>query len=215
MIYITGDTHGTIDVYKLVNFFDVESQKRILSKDDYVIICGDVGAVFDPKGQDRETCEILSSLPVTVLYIDGNHENFNLLEDYDIERWNGGNVHFIKDDIIHLMRGQVFEIEGKTFFTFGGAYSQDKYSRRQNVDWWPQEIPDEDEMEEGIMNLNRYNGQIDYIVTHTAPYEVLLELGMDVAQEEEEFVQYLENIRNAVYFKQWFFGHLHMYEDLD
>ena len=215
MIYIAADSHGTEDIFKLVEFFDLESQRKSLSKEDYVIICGDVGAVFDLREQDRRTCEILSSLPVTVLYVDGNHENFNYLEDYDIERWHGGNVHFIRDDIIHLMRGQVFEIEGKTFFTFGGAHSQDLYDRRENVSWWPQEIPNKYEMKEGLMNLDKYDGQIDYIITHTAPYEVLAELGMDIADEEEEFVRYLEDIRNGISFKRWFFGHLHMDEDLD
>lgn len=215
MIYIAADSHGTEDIFKLVEFFDLESQRKSLSKEDYVIICGDVGAVFDLGEQDRRTCEILSSLPVTVLYIDGNHENFNYLEDYDVERWHGGNVHFIRDDIIHLMRGQVFEIEGKTFFTFGGAHSQDLYGRRENVSWWPQEIPNKYEMKEGLMNLDKYDGQVDYIITHTAPYEVLAELGMDIADEEEEFVRYLEDIRNGISFKRWFFGHLHMDEDLD
>lgn len=115
MIYVTGDIHGTIDIYKLVDFFSLESQRKSLSKKDYVIICGDAGVVFYLKEDDQKTCDILSSLPVTVLYIDGNHENFDALEDYDIDTWHGGNVHFIRDDIIHLMRGQVFEIEGKTF----------------------------------------------------------------------------------------------------
>lgn len=98
------------------------------------------------------------------------------------------------------MRGQVFEIEGKTFFTFGEAHSQDLYGRRENVSWWPQEIPNKYEMKEGLMNLDKYDGQVDYIITHTAPYEVSAELGMDIADEEEEFVRYLEDIRNGIFF---------------
>ena len=215
MIYVTGDIHGTIDIYKLVDFFSLESQRKSLSKKDYVIICGDAGVVFYLKEDDQKTCDILSSLPVTVLYIDGNHENFDALEDYDIDTWHGGNVHFIRDDIIHLMRGQVFEIEGKTFFTFGGAHSQDQYFRRIHIDWWPQEIPSEEEMEEGMINLNRYGGKVDYIITHTAPYEVLIALGKDIADEEEEFVHYLENISSEVSFKKWYFGHLHLDEEVD
>ena len=114
-----------------------------------------------------------------------------------------------------MIRGQVFEIEGKTFFTFGGAHSQDQYFRRIHIDWWPQEIPSEEEMEEGMINLRRYGGKVDYIITHTAPYEVLIALGKDIADEEEEFVHYLENISSEVSFKKWYFGHLHLDEEVD
>lgn len=58
--------------------------------------------------------------------MDGNHENFKQLNAYDVDIWNGGKVHFIENEIIHLMRGQVFEIDGTRFFTFGGVYSIDK-----------------------------------------------------------------------------------------
>ena len=54
--------------------------------------------------------------------MDGNHENFELLDDYPVSRWHGGKVHFIKESVIHLMRGQIYTIDGKTFFTFGGGY---------------------------------------------------------------------------------------------
>lgn len=56
-------------------------------------------------------------------------------------------------------------------------------------------------MEEGMINLRRYGGKVDYIITHTAPYEVLIALGKDIADEEEEFVHYLENISSEVSFK--------------
>lgn len=43
MIYITGDIHCPIDVSKL-NTKQFPKQK-IMTKEDYVIICGDVGLV--------------------------------------------------------------------------------------------------------------------------------------------------------------------------
>lgn len=54
MIYVTGDIHGTIDIYKLVDFFSLESQRKSLSKKDYVIICGDAGVVFYLKEDDQK-----------------------------------------------------------------------------------------------------------------------------------------------------------------
>ena len=48
-----------------------------------------------------------------------------LLDEYPVEQWHGGNVHKIRPHVIHLMRGQVFELQGRTFFTMGGAQSHD------------------------------------------------------------------------------------------
>ena len=127
-ILITGDIHGTSDIRKVTKFF--ENAEGSYTKEDFLLICGDVGVCgVAGKDNEAETRKILRELPVTVLFIDGNHENFDDLNSYAVEQWHGGKVHIIEDDIIHLMRGQVFDIEGKLFFTFGVAYSIDKMSR--------------------------------------------------------------------------------------
>ncbi|MDM8195794.1 hypothetical protein QUV98_05625 [Massilimicrobiota timonensis] len=43
-IFITGDTHGSYDIQKLArkNF----PEGKTLTKDDYMIICGDFGCVW-------------------------------------------------------------------------------------------------------------------------------------------------------------------------
>lgn len=43
-------------------------------------------------------------------------------------------VHKVRDSILHLMRGEVFEIEGKTIFAFGGARSHDIQDGILNLD---------------------------------------------------------------------------------
>lgn len=215
MIYITGDIHGELEVAKVVEYFDNEMLTTQLTKDDYLIILGDVGVCWDCGDKDAYVKRTLSGLPVTTLWIDGNHENFDLIEDYPVEKWHGGKVHFIEDDIIHLMRGQVFEIEGKTFLTMGGAYSIDKLRRREGIDWWPEEIPTNEELKEGIQNVNKYDCCIDYVLTHTAPYEVLAAMNYDVIEEEEEFVHGLQLFVDHLDFQEWFFGHLHEDEDLE
>lgn len=53
----------------------------------------------------------------TTLFVDGNHENHALLDTFPVEEWHGGKIHRIKPSVIHLMRGQVFEIDGKNIFT--------------------------------------------------------------------------------------------------
>ena len=131
MIHITGDIHGTISVNKRLNTRNFPQQKQ-LTKNDYVIIAGDFGLIWDGSKEDQYWLKWLNKTkPFTTLFIDGNHENFDLLEEYPVEIWNGGKVHRINDSVIHLMRGQVFEIEGKKIFTFGGAASHDKEYRKE------------------------------------------------------------------------------------
>lgn len=61
----------------------------------------------------------------TTVFVDGNHENFDRLYSYPVKEWNGGKVHEIRPSVLHLMRGEVFTIEDKKFFAFGGASSHD------------------------------------------------------------------------------------------
>ena len=44
MIYVTGDTHGQIDISKL--FPGSFPDGKGLTRDDYMIICGDFGGVW-------------------------------------------------------------------------------------------------------------------------------------------------------------------------
>lgn len=72
----------------------------------------------------------MSRLPFKILWVAGNHENYDMIEEYNLEEWQEGKVRYIlRDKIIYLERGQIFKIEGKNFFTFGGASSHDVQGR--------------------------------------------------------------------------------------
>lgn len=68
-IYVVGDTHGDIDLYKLNSKFFPEGKK--LTKDDYVIILGDVACVWDGANQDRYLQKWFEAKPWTTLFVDG------------------------------------------------------------------------------------------------------------------------------------------------
>lgn len=124
MIWITGDKHGD---FKSIYWF-CEDNECMMSKEDYIIILGDFGGIWNYKGvtkEEEEELDKLENLPCSILFIDGNHENHKRLNAYPVEEWHGGNVHKIRPHVIHLMRGQVFEIGGKKFATIGGAPSHD------------------------------------------------------------------------------------------
>lgn len=212
MIFVTGDTHRT-DLLCLHYFCDNHLE---LTKNDYVIIAGDFGGVWAKETLDRDL-KPFSDLPVTVLFVDGNHENFDLINAYPIEIWNGGKVHKIKPDIIHLMRGQVFEIEGKTIFTFGGATSVDREWRTEGESWWSQELPSYEELDEGVANLKRYGNKVDYIITHSCSERAFAypairnNATIKYRCPEVQMLSYIEDIAS---FKHWFFGHFHIDEQL-
>lgn len=214
MIFVTGDTHGRIE-----RISENESLKA-LGEGDYLIVCGDFGFVLATKGTMNYFAEYedilrLEALPYTVLFVDGNHENFDRLNAYPEEIWNGGKVHRIGKNILHLMRGQVFEIEGKRIFTMGGAHSFDKFIRTEGLSWWSAEIPNVDELAEAKRNLERFNNTVDYVITHTAPRAGIAALGFDVADDEIPLTELLDYVLENVSFKRWYFGHWHTDRKID
>lgn len=205
MIYITGDTHGDINRF-CGKFMPDES---MWTADDYIIVCGDFGFLFFDDDKEKAQLDLLEKKPYTILFCCGNHENFNALSGYPVEIWRGGKIHRIRRNIIHLMRGQCFEIEGKKFFTMGGAYSIDRGLRKKNVSYWDAEMPDDEEFKEASATVFSNNKKFDYIITHTAPKEIIMRLGYYPDPHDWELTGYLEWIMYECRFERWFFGHFH------
>jgi predicted phosphodiesterase len=208
MIYITGDTHGSLDIDKLntKNF----PQQKTMTKADYVIIAGDFGLIWSNSKEEKYWLNWLETRNFTTLWVDGNHENFDLLNSYPVSEWNGGKVHQISDSIYHLMRGQVFVIDGKKIFTFGGAMSIDKQYRKEFTSWWKQEIPSGEEFLEAEANLIKNNHVVDFIITHTAPQGNLILFGIEGDKYHDPVAKLLTNFRSGNRFKHWYFGHFHI-----
>lgn len=203
MIYITGDTHGDYDDFvfrmKLTN----------ITKGDTVIICGDFGFVWNTP-DERNKLGWLTMLPYTIAFVDGNHEDFDLLETFPVMQWHGGQVHRISNNIFHLMRGQHFVIEGKSFFTFGGAYSIDKAMRVQGESWWPQEIPSPEEYTTANKTIEENDFTFDYILTHTIPTFAIRQIGVAPDQHDAELTGFFEWLYSKLQFRYWFAGHFHV-----
>jgi Icc-related predicted phosphoesterase len=209
LIVVTGDIHGEYDISKLSQ----RAKFHNMTKDDYLLICGDFGLVWDNGSTDMWWRTWLDQKPYTTLFVDGNHENFDLLYEFPEETWHGGRIHRINDSIIHLMRGQVFDICGKTFFTMGGAESHDKEHRKDGVSWWAQELPSREEYAEARKNLDNCGNTVDYIITHCAPTNVQKELirrTWDPTYTQNELTDFLEEVKNTVTFEKWFCGHYHI-----
>lgn len=219
MLYVTGDIHGDIEFYKLNSKFFKEGKK--LTKNDYVLVCGDFACCWDNGAFDRYVQDWYNNKPWTTLFVDGNHENFDILNKYPVIEWNGGRAQKISDSIIHLMRGETYNIDGHTIFAFGGAQSHDKLFRKEGVSWWKQEMPSEEEYENGLKNLDKINYEVEYVFTHCAPDEIFNKLRdcgfVPKGSYHDQLTNYLEIVRKEVEnketFKGWYFGHYH--DDFD
>lgn len=208
--YITGDIHGDHTINKFEDKYF--PQQKNLSKSDYVIIAGDFGLLWDGSEEEKKLLSWLNNLNFTTLWIDGNHENFNMINEYPVEYWNGGKVHKISDSIIHLMRGQVFDIEGKLIFTMGGAISIDKMYRKENISWWSEENPNEKELQEGLDILKLYNNKVNYIITHDCSERMMYEMYSDnqIYRYSHRLNEYFDLLENTIEYDYWFFGHHHV-----
>ncbi|MGN0325866.1 MAG: metallophosphoesterase [Lachnospiraceae bacterium] len=239
MIYLTGDTHAEFERFSNRR---MKNQGMELTEQDYVIVCGDFGLCWEKNGTFDYNCKFFAEKKYTILWVQGNHENYDMIAEYPIEEWHGGKArHIIRDKVILLERGQVFTIEGKTFFTFGGASSHDiadgilepddpdLYEKRKKLDrewglyrinhvsWWKEELPNEEEMQEGRNNLQQHNYKVDYVITHCASTGIQNQLDKGPGQlfQPDILTDYLQELEDKLEYRHWYFGHYHMDLDVD
>lgn len=228
MVFVTGDCHGNFQRFGHRYFPEQETMDR----DDYIIICGDYGGIWSDTPEEEYWLNWLEKKSWTTLWVDGNHENFNKLNAFSVHQWNGGNVHYIRPHVLHLMRGQAYEIDGNTFFTMGGAQSHDiedgildpvapdfqtRYSglrhagrRRFRVlgkSWWPEEMPSDEEYLTAMETLERIGWKADYVITHCAPTSIALRINQN--NEPDRLSDFLDMVDKRLDFQYWFFGHFH------
>lgn len=204
MVYVTGDMHGCLERLYDKNF-------RKLKSGDTLIVCGDFGFIFNGDKTEKQVIDYLSSRRFVTAFVDGTHDNMKTIGSSRVTVWHGGKVHRIKGNLIHLMRGQIFNIEGNSFFTFGGGESIDKDMRLESGRWWHEEEPTATEMAIGAKALDGVNCRVDYIITHEPPS--LVKSAILLRQGEPDRVNklngYFEEIGRSCEFKHWYFGSLH------
>ena len=174
--------------------------------------------------EEAQALDWLENRPFTTLFIPGNHENYDRLmgcknerllnswvyadmseeekeklrEGYPREQWHGGHVRVIRPSVLMLERGDIFVIDGKWCFGFGGARSHDirdgildpaEYETKEafmwdyrirsagmirvrGISWWDEEMPSIMEREYGLNNIQAFMKQhdrLDFVFTHDAP----------------------------------------------
>lgn len=224
-LYITGDCHGEF------NRFANQKNAVKFAKNDIIIIAGDMGLPWGHNYFDNNTGDLVTTItkqdlwwmqwlgekPCIFLYCDGNHENFDLLEDdsrFPVKTLFNGTVSQISKNIYRAHRGEVYNINGYTCFMMGGATSIDKAFRKPHISWWSQEIPSTYEWEHAFNKLEENLWKVDFVVTHTAPNKFLTSRpGFDFYGDMCPVRQMLDRIEDSLSYREWFFGHFH--EDYD
>ncbi len=217
-LFVTGDFHGDLDIKKITSKNWPEQKE--LTNDDVLVQLGDFGLLWS---NPQDKCEKywlnwLGNKPFTLAFVDGNHCNFNLINQLPIiEKW-GGKVHIIETDnkpIYHLIRGEIYQFGDKKCIALGGASSQDKAYRLTNISWWEEELwtyKEQDYISSQIID----NNDIDYVFAHTCPSDIgklLLDgtlyyqdkMECQVAKAMNDLLKVFPNFKP----KQWHFGHWH------
>ncbi len=204
-IAITGDTHGDRDFKQFIQAKNMGYKK--------IIVCGDFGYIWSGLTKESEVLDRMNEIGIEILFIDGNHENFDILDNAKEDMRYGGRVHRIRDNIFHLIRGEVYDIDGYRFLAFGGANSIDKNFRTPGVSWWEREMPDSYDKANLEANIAKAGYNVDFILTH----EIFSEAAEVLVQPlfDNKLSIYLSDIRETVSYNHWFFGHYHEDEEIE
>ncbi|WP_224981178.1 metallophosphoesterase [Geomonas agri] len=230
MIYVTGDLHGGETSWHVssANF-------KPAKKGDIVLCCGDLGGVWyhdyhlnqDHRRQEDYFLESRLRQRVTWLAVDGNHENFARLfgGEFPLVDLYGGHAYQVRKNVFYLKRGEVFTIEGETFLAFGGATSNDRFGakipslgweggydylppRKEGINWWPEELPTQEDYDNACRNLDRVGWVVDHVVTHTCPASLRPQFKSGHGSDPTEDI--LQKLYERLTFGSWHFGHLHI-----
>lgn len=217
-IFVKGDCHGDL------NFLKSWCEANQTTKEDYLVLCGDVGLNYFLNKEENKKKYQISNCPITLICVHGNHEErpknissykFEYNENLKCNVWyeeEYPNILFPQDGIV--------EILGYKCLVLGGAYSVDKYYRiYRNLTWFPEEQMSEEDKERILKILEKENS-FEYIFSHTVPliYEKELEdlflPGINQYEVDKSMEEFLSVAHNQIEFKHWFFGHFHDNFDL-
>lgn len=210
MIYLTGDIHG--DVNRIIDF----CEEYHTTKDDILILLGDVGFNYFLNDRDVLMKETASELPITLFCIRGNHEARPTSTDcdYRLTQFCNGLV-YQQDEYSNIkfaIDGQVYSFNGKKCLVLGGAYSVDKFYRlRMSWHWFPNEQLSNTEQD--IIYNDVVNKSFDYILSHTCPYDTrpthLFLSSIDQSKVDNNMEKWMQRVADNISFDKWYFGHFH------
>lgn len=211
MIYITGDMHR--------DFSRLYGNK--LSKNDMLIILGDVGLNYYLNKQDDEMKAFVNAFNYKFFCIRGNHEerpeNIDTYKEVDMF---GGKV-FIEEkypNLIFAKDGEIYKIDDKKILVIGGAYSVDKnYRLSHGYKWFQDEQLSYREMDSILTNIK--GKYFDIVLTHTCPFKYepieMFMSGINQSEVDHTMEHFLDEVEENVDYDKWYCGHYHTEKEID
>jgi len=209
-ILVAGDWHGNrewaLNVIRRVPQLLAGERRRV------ILHLGDFGIWPDADGGRylNAISAALSQVNAELCFVDGNHEDFSLLERYANGASPDGRIPVVPG-IYHLPRGHRWNWHGRRWLACGGGVSLDRALRRQGHDWWPQEEIT-DQHERAVIGA----GVADVMVCHDCPASVSHTFPSppsdwsqaDLARNEAHRHR-LQRMANAIRPRYLMHGHLH------
>ena len=218
MIYIIGDRHGDLEFVR--EFCDDHPG---ISRDDVLIILGDVGINYDLNRQEKKVKKMLAKLPVTLLCVHGNHEERpRNIKGYKETEYFDGIVYQERrfPNILFCRDGENYRIGNRHFFVLGGAYSTDKYLRlEKGWKWFSSEQPSPDDRINAENMIRQCDYHFDIVLSHTCPRKYIGK-GLKHVYHDQHEIDYstedwLDDIENRITYNHWYFGHFHQDRDIN
>lgn len=198
MIYFLSDLHGWYESKDFAEYLTQPHEK------DLLIVLGDTQLGF-PNNEEFTKRFLSTKNPIAL--VDGNHENHDFLFSCPTEKWNGGIVNRLSENVVYLRRGNIYTIEGKTFFVFGGCRSSAKW--REMGLYFPRQEASEEEYEFAYKNLAKNGNKVDYVLSHKYSKDRTDQYLVEGLCALTEFID------EKVDFKKWYFGHTHIPANID
>lgn len=210
-VYLTGDTHGRFE--RIERF----CKDNDTTPDDLLIILGDAGINYYSGHRDKKLKQYITSMPITLLCIHGNHEaRPTAALGYEPVECFGGTVMAQREypNLLFALDGEVYELNGQSCIAIGGAYSIDKeYRLMRGGGWWPDEQPSAAIKRKVESVLASRGWQVDIVLSHTTPLsleprEAFLPF-IDQSTVDTSTEEWLDGIERRLDYKRWYTGHFH------
>src|SRR6184192_146938 len=117
---LAGDWHGSFQQAEKV----IRHAKEL--ELDTIFQVGDFGIWNNDKPFLNQMQHLLGQWDIQLLFIDGNHENFEML--YQKKILDDG-TRYVRDNITYVPRGYRWDWKGLSFLALGGAASIDRKHR--------------------------------------------------------------------------------------
>lgn len=204
MLFVTGDIHGDWNrLQDTITYLEDIYDSVIL------LVAGDFG-IWDIENVIELRALSNTFHPDTqIFFVDGNHENYDILRTYPVVNKFGGQVQEINKKVFRIMRGSIVNINGYSVLGFGGATSTDKEYRVPFISWWPDEVWDKLDRNKLANLLEKSNTYVDVVLTHEAPSSIVNTLYNGRPRSTDTMTKGLELLKKNLQYGKWFFGHHH------